>query len=136
VGFHPVGMMAEVIPEEVKSFLLVNIDSIAQLEALLFLRDHADQTWSCEKIAETIYISQQDTAVLLAKLVTRGLIMADGKQPPAFQYYPRNEELARGLDRLAAVYAKSLIPVTNFIHQKARRSIQDFADAFKLKKDQ
>jgi hypothetical protein len=36
--------------------------------------------------------------------------------------------------RLADVYARHLIPVTNLIHSKPRR-IREFADAFKLRKD-
>jgi hypothetical protein len=127
--------MPEVIPSEVKSFLLANIDSIAQLEALLLLRATPDQRYTCQAIAERLYMTQEDAAPFLSKLVTRGLIETTGTQPPLFQYRPSNEELRRKVDLLVDVYAKYLIPVTNFVHGKAKRSIQDFADAFKMKKD-
>lgn len=127
--------MSEVIPPDVKSFLLANIDSIAQLEALLLLRATPTQRWACETIAERLYISPEDAAPFLSKLVKRGLIEETVTQPPSFQYRPSSGELRRIVDVLADVYAKYLIPVTNFIHGKSKRSIQDFADAFKIKKD-
>jgi predicted ArsR family transcriptional regulator len=127
--------MSEAIPPEVKSFLFANIDSIAQLEALLLLRATPNQKCTCATIAQRLYITPEDAAPFLSKLVTRGLVEATGTQPPLFQYRPRNEELRRMVDLLADVYAKYLIPVTNFIHGKSKRSIQDFADAFKMKKE-
>jgi predicted ArsR family transcriptional regulator len=127
--------MSEVIPQEVKRFLLAHIDSIAQLEALLLLRANPNQRCTCKTIAERLYITQEDAARFLSKLVTRGLIEATGTQPPLFQYRPSNEDFRRIIDLLADVYAKYLIPVTNFIHGKSKRNIQDFADAFKIKKD-
>lgn len=128
--------MADVIPDEVKSFLLANIDTVAQLEALLLLRRLADQCLSCEDVAQRLYINPLDAAVLLSKLVSRGLILMEELQPAVFQYNYRNEQVVQEVNRLAEVYSKYLIPVTNFIHQKPLKSIQDFADAFKLKKDE
>ena len=39
------------------------------------------------------------------------------------------------LERLAEIYAKHLVPVTNLIHSKPKPRIQEFADAFRLRKD-
>ncbi len=43
-------------------------------------------------------------------------------------------ELDGIVTRLAELYRQKLIPVTNLIHSKQNR-IQQFADAFKLRKD-
>lgn len=123
------------IPDEVRDFILTSIDSIAQLEALLLLRDHPRQKWACKTIAERIYISEPQAAALLAKLMARGFIVAEGTDPTDFYYQPKSEDLARSIDQLAAVYSKYLVPVTNLVHQKSRRAIVEMADAFKLKKD-
>jgi predicted transcriptional regulator len=127
--------MPDVIPEDVKRFLLASIDSISQLEALLLLRASPKETHTVESMAERLYISPRDAGTVLAKLLQRGLIRMEDGQRRRFWYDAGNGEVARIVDRLADVYAKYLIPVTNFIHQKSRRSIQDFADAFKLKQD-
>jgi hypothetical protein len=39
------------------------------------------------------------------------------------------------LDRLAGIYARNLVDVTNLIHSKTSRKAQQFADAFKWRKD-
>ena len=39
-------MVGGLIPEDIQAFLLKRIDSIAQLEALLLLRDHPECEWS------------------------------------------------------------------------------------------
>jgi hypothetical protein len=128
--------MANVIPADVRNFLMANIDSVAELEALLILRRDAHYKWSCGMLAEQLYISQQDTAAVLAKLVQRGLVSMEELQPAVFQYHIRNDELAQVVNHVAEVYTKYLIPITNFIHQKPRQSVQDFADAFTLKKQE
>ncbi len=48
--------------------------------------------------------------------------------------YECASEARQKVDRLASVYSRHLIPVTNMIHAKPRR-IREFADAFKFRKD-
>ncbi len=122
------------ISEEVQRFVVDNIDSIAQLEALLFLREHRDRSWSCGSVAERIYSSEEVIADLLGKLTNRGFIIADRISPATFRYRPRTQEIARKVDQLAEVYAKYLVPVTNLVHQKSRRNIEGIADAFNFKR--
>ena len=126
--------MPDMIPEEVTIFLVRHIDSIAELEALLFLREHRDQSWSSASVAERIYSSEEVSAIILARLTESGFITADGT-PALFQYGPRTQELARMLDQLAEVYAKYLVPVTEIVHKKSRRNIEGLAQAFKFKKE-
>jgi len=38
------------------------------------------------------------------------------------------------VERVADVYARYLVPVTNLIHAKPQIKVQKFADAFKLRK--
>jgi hypothetical protein len=128
--------MAGVIPEAVRRFLSANIDSIAQLEALLLLWRHPDQKLTAEAIAERLYISPVDAEALLNKLASRALIVADDSGPLVFQLNRKNEQLVHDVDRVAQAYAKYLIPITNFIHHKPSQGLRDFADAFKLKRDE
>lgn len=126
--------MPDRIPDEVRQFILTSIDSIAQLEALLLLRDHSEQKWTCTMVAERIYISEPQAAALLSKLVARGFIVTEGNEPSAFSYHPKTEEMAKSIDQLAETYTKYIVPVTNLVHQRSRCNIVEMADAFKLKK--
>lgn len=127
--------MPDVIPDEVKRFIMDNIDSVAELEAILFLRDQRHQAWDLRSIAARIYTRDDETAALLAKLIARGFIVEGGTEHTAFRYQPQTPTLAEALDSLALVYSHYLVPVTNLIHMKSRRSIEGFADAFKFFKE-
>jgi hypothetical protein len=123
------------IPEEVKIFLVHHIESIAELEAMMFLREHRDRGWSSASVAERLYSSEEVSAAVLRRLTENGFITADGTLPPLFQYKPRDQEMARMLDQLAEVYTKYLVPVTEIVHKKSRRNIEGLAQAFQFKKE-
>jgi hypothetical protein len=124
----------ELIPAEVERFILRNIDSIAELEALLIMAGHAREWWTVEAVTRRIYISEADTAAVLTRLHGAGLIAADNSTPTKYRFQPENEELAGLVSQTAAIYARHLVPVTNLIHSKATTRVQQFADAFKLRK--
>jgi hypothetical protein len=123
-----------IIPDAVQAFLLKYIDSVAQLEALLLLRTNATLDWTAEALAKRLYISAQDTAVLLERLRADGFVVALQSPPRSYRYQPASHELSHMVDRLADLYAKYLVPVTNLIHTKPRTRVQEFADAFRLRK--
>jgi hypothetical protein len=127
--------MSDLIPEKLKRFLADYIDSIAELEIMLFLRQYPNRSWSCRLVAEWIYLSEEDTASLLAKLMKKGLITADEMSPASFQYKPHNQEVAQLLDQLAEMYGKYLVPITNLVHKKSIRNIEGLSEAFKFKKE-
>ena len=129
-------MSADPIPEDVRKFILFKIDSIAQMEALLLLRENAQEKWDTATVARRLYISEQETADVLAHLWTQGFLAVNSGTPPLYQYSPHSPELGQMVDKMAEVYAKHLVPVTNLIHSKPRTRIQEFADAFKLRKDE
>jgi hypothetical protein len=119
------------IPADVHNFILRHIDTIAQLEALLLLRSDPEMRWNAKEIAKRIYTSEQEAEGLLIRLAQDGLLQEAGD----LYWYACNDPMERRLvDRLADVYSRHLIPVTNLIHGKPRR-IRQFADAFKFRKD-
>lgn len=123
-------MANETIPDDVREFLLRYIDSIAQLEALLLLRREVSAPWDVAMVAERLYVSHSDASDVLTRLLARGFLKLNGQ---AYRYQcPRELDLLIG--HVADVYGRQLIPVTNFIHNKPAR-IQEFADAFKLRKE-
>lgn len=129
-------MARDIIPDDVRQFIIQRIDSIAQLEALLLLRSNPQTEWSIEAVAKRLYISGQETAPLLTRLGAEGFLIAKGDLSSLYQYAPRSMELGQMIDRVAEIYAKHLVPVTNLIHAKPRNRIQEFADAFRLRKDE
>lgn len=119
------------VPAEIREFILRNIDSIADMEALLLVSRETSRRWESATLARRLYISGQEAGQVLSRLHARGLLtFMDGTY--AFDPKADPEELVA---KIAAIYAEQLIPITNLIHSKALSRVQQFADAFKLKKD-
>jgi hypothetical protein len=127
-------MVDSPFPDDVTAFLLTHIDSIAQLEALLLLRAEPRRAWNPEALAKRLYIAPQETAAVLDRLCTAGLVVCSDPVLHEYQYHPQSHALAQLVDHVAELYARYLIPVTQLIHAKRQTSIQEFADAFKLRK--
>jgi hypothetical protein len=125
-----------VIPENVEQFILKTIDSVAHLEGLLLLRSERDDSWTDERLAKRLYITKEEAGAILSRLCGDGFIRARSTKPVTYRYEPTSEELAHMVDLVADVYSKYLVPVTNLIHSKPKSRVQEFADAFKLRKEE
>src|SRR5512145_1007592 len=123
-------MTDEPVPDDVRDFIQRHIDSVAQLEALLLLRANPNQDWTAAGTARRLYATEQEIAEALARLCADGFL---GCKADVYRYECAPEQQQK-VDRLASVYSRHLIPVTNMIHAKPRR-IREFADAFKFRKD-
>ena len=120
------------IPPDVRRLILEAIDTVPELEALLLLRDTPGQFWTPESASSRLYVSRAVAAYALDVLAKRGFLenTAEG-----FVYRPVATEIAQTIDGLARTYASALVAVTKLIHAKPGPSVQDFARAFRLRKD-
>jgi hypothetical protein len=125
-------MSEDPLPAALQEFLAKDIDSIAQLEALLLLRGTPAATWDAQDTAKRLYVSEQEAAETLGHLAAQGLLAREGAGH--YRFSPASDDLSRIVELLAEYYKRHLIPITNLIHSKPRR-IRQFADAFKLKRE-
>ena len=128
-------MVTSIIPEDVQKFILQNIDSVAQLEGLLLLRNTPARELSADAISEQLYITREETAELLNRLVARGLLAESTTSQPLYRYQPASPEIDVIVEHVADAYARYLVPVTHLVHSKSRTRIQEFADAFWIRKE-
>jgi len=127
-------MSDEVIPEEIKQFLLKNIDCVAQWEGLLMLWSDPSKEWNAKTLAQKVYTSEPEMNRLLAQLVSRDILVAT-PTPVLYRFQPKTQDLKRIISQAAGLYRQYLIPITHIIHSKSKSRIQEFADAFKIRKD-
>ena len=120
------------VPERARRLVLEAIDSVAELEALLLLRETPGQRWSIEAASARLYVNHDVAVDALAGLERRGFLE---ESPEGFVYRPRSPELAEDVTALARAYSTSLVAVTHLIHSKPSSSVQDFARAFRLRKE-
>lgn len=127
-------MPVELIPDDVREFIINQIDSIVELEALLILCKNSETEWSVRDLSERLYAGETQTQQALAKLHSAGFLTASTKRSVTYRYGPATQEQCKMVDRVAEIYSRLLIPVTNLIHAKSENKVQQFADAFKLRK--
>jgi len=125
------GMADELIPLEVREFVLTYIQSIAQLEALLLLKSKPDVVWNCANVASQLYIDEGQAKEVLDRLCEDGLVSCDAD---TYRFNSDAPDIGAMVERLATLYRKHLIPVTNLVHSRPSGA-QAFAAAFKLRKD-
>ncbi len=128
-------MNREEIPDEVKRFILISIPSVPYLEAILLLRRERDRGWTAGELAQRLYVSAKVAAEVLSGSAAAGIAAIEDTSALVYRYQPASAGLEQMIDRLAAIYAKNLIDVTNLIHSKTSKSAQQFADAFIWRKD-
>jgi hypothetical protein len=126
------------IPEDIRRFVLTSIPSVPYLEALLLMRADPDQPWTRDTLARRLYVRDKVAEGLLAELCRSGMAAPSpgpGAGADAYCYHPREDVLRQRIDRLADLYASHLVEITHLIHSSLDRKAQQFADAFKWRKD-
>jgi predicted ArsR family transcriptional regulator len=122
------------LPDHVRRFLLTSVPSVPYLEAVLLLRGQRTP-WTVAAVARRLYLREETAGELLAALQTTGVARVVEGEGPSFVYSPATPELAAMLDDVAKAYATNLVAVTDLIHSRLDRRAQQFADAFRWRKD-
>lgn len=124
------------LPDDVRRFILTSVPSVPYLEAILLLRTDPNVGWDVPRLAARLYVAERQAAEVLAALAAAGIARGDGDDETAlYRYAPATEELRERLDALAQAYSANLVGVTDLIHSRIDKRAQQFADAFRLRKD-
>ena len=121
---------------QIDQFLVDEIDSIPQLEALLLMWRDVPRNWLREEIAKSLYISAELARDVLRHLEQHRLIEELDGESTRYALRLESRERREMLADLAEVYRHELVRVTNLIHGKASRAVRDFASAFRFKKEE
>jgi hypothetical protein len=120
---------------QVALFIIEQIDSVPQLEALLLLFNSRPKVWSIETMANSLYVRSDMAARILDSLLQRNLIAVDSHRPDVFFYASEDDYQNRLVEAVDAVYRKEVVRVSSLIHSKGSAGVRDFARAFRIKKD-
>ena len=123
------------IPDDVAQFIIDKVDSVAQMEALLLFRNEPQEAWTVAALAKRLYVNENQTAAIINRLCAEGFLAVQTSDLVQYRYAPSSEDLRQQIDRVCAIYTRHLVPVTNLIHSKPKTRLQEFADAFRLRRD-
>ena len=121
------------LPAEIRRFILTSIPSVPYLEAVLLLRAESHRDWDAQRLARRLYVPEKQADDLLQALAAAG-VAEQASDTKAYRYAPA-EDLRAMLDALANAYAADLVTVTDLIHSRIDKRAQQFADAFRFRKE-
>jgi hypothetical protein len=121
------------LPADVRRFILTSVPTVPFLEAILLLRAEPQASWDAAQLARRLYVPERTGVELLQQLRGSG-IAGDVGTTNAVRYAP-TAELAEIVDRVASAYAADLVAITDLIHSRIDRRAQQFADAFRFRKE-
>ena len=127
-------MPREPLPEELRRFILTSVPSVPFVEALLVYVAAAEAAVPLETVASRLYIGEKAAAEIVEQLAAARVVARAGDEQ-GHRFQPATPELAAVVDQLAFFYRTQLVEVTNLIHSRTLRRAQQFADAFRLRKD-
>lgn len=104
-----------------------------QVEALLLLAGDAERWWSAEAINRELRSSLAGTLRQLEHLVDCGLAETVSEPEARFRYCAQSEDVQQLLDELETLHRTRFHALMDLLYAPNRA--QDFADAFKLKKN-
>jgi hypothetical protein len=122
------------IPSDITRFILTSIPSVPHLEALLLLRRDPAREWDAALMARHLYIAEKRVGEMLTDLAAAGFIAAPA-EGQLFHYAPVSDALRKIMDRVAEIYPKHLVEITQLIHSRIGKQAQQFGDAFKWSSD-
>lgn len=121
--------------QQVDRFIVDEIDSVPQLEALLLFWNNRPKVWSAESMARALYVSPEVSRDILRHLAQRHLIAEIEGTAGDFALNTDSEEKQQLLASIDEIYRRELVRISNMIHTKASRAVRDFANAFRFKKE-
>jgi hypothetical protein len=122
----------EAVADDIRRFVLTSIPSIPFMEAMLLFKALPGQAVETRSVAERLYVGEKQAALLVEQL--REARIVETVEGGMHRYAP-DAELSAMLDRLAHAYVHNLIGITRLVHSRTERMAQQFADAFKFRKD-
>jgi Mn-dependent DtxR family transcriptional regulator len=124
------------LSDDIRRFILTGVPSVPYLEAILLLRTDPDVGWDVRRLAARLYVAERQAAEVLTALAAAGIARSEDQGDTVlFRYAPATAELRERLDALAQAYSANLVGVTDLIHSRTDKRAQQFADAFRLRKD-
>jgi hypothetical protein len=120
------------LSDVVKRLIAESIDSVPELEAILLLCEDRERRWTAAEAGQRLYVSTTMAAHILGLLTSRGFFE---QTDDSYRYAPKSPDLDSAVRALASSYSRSLIAVTRAIHSKPGASVRQFAEAFRLRKE-
>lgn len=128
-------MVAREVTPAVAAFLRQNIESLEELEVLLWVMDPPDRWWDVTALARSVGHDVSTARRALEHLASRNLLGIRVTNDIRYQFQPGTPALADACAACAEAYRTNPVAILRLIAELPRRSIRAFADAFRIRRD-
>ena len=133
-AIHSRQRMQDVSPV-VLAFVADHLTSVDELQLLLTCMHTRDRWWDARTAARELGITENAARRALDHLAAHNLFDLRVTGDVRYQYRPGTPELGAAAQAVADAYRANPVALINRVAATPRRSIRDFADAFRIRKD-
>jgi hypothetical protein len=119
----------------VEAFITQHVESPEQLQLLLTMVEEPERWWDADSAARELFVSRSAGRSTLEHLAAHNLLEIKLTGDVRYRFSAGTTELRDGTAALALAYKKTPLAVIRAVTSGRRRSLQDFADAFRIKRD-
>jgi DNA-binding IclR family transcriptional regulator len=118
---------------EVIEFATIHFRSLEDLQVLLTCLDARDRWWDADSMARELGMSVSTARRVLDHLARGNLLDIRITGDVRYQFKPGNARLEGAALACAAAYRVDPIAIVQLVGDSKRRSVRDFADAFRIR---
>jgi hypothetical protein len=123
------------LPANVADFIGAHIATLEQLELLLLLMQAPDRWWDARSASSELGLHPESSRRALDHLAAHNLLAIRVTGDVRYQYQPGEPGLADAARAFAETFRAQRAAVLQLVVRRERRSIRDFAEAFRIRRD-
>jgi len=123
------------ISPPVREFLARHIRSVDDLALLIALVDTPERWWDATTVAHELGINQRSATIMLEHLARHDLLDIRITGDVRYQFAPTSHALREDALACAAAYRTDPLPLLRAVNMSRGRSALDFADAFRIRRN-
>ncbi len=127
-------MTASSLQPAVAAFAAEYVASRDDLYTLVLLVRHDEQWWDVKRLAGHIGLSVSSTRLILDRFVAHNLLDVRISDDIRYRFSPGPAGLRQAAEAFVDAFQKSPALVMQLLRASRRRSIEDFSDAFRIRR--
>jgi len=119
----------------VLTFLSEHVDNLQQFQVLLRMVQGGDRWWDAASAAREVGIAPDEAHAALDHLAKHNLLDIRITGDVRYQFHPGTETLRQAAQACVDEFRRKPVKILEVVTGTPRRAIRDFADAFRIRRD-
>jgi DNA-binding HxlR family transcriptional regulator len=121
--------------KELEQFIAEEIQSLEQVEILLLLSGNPHKSWNRKGVYDVVKSNLSSVEARLEELSARGILTRETQPEVRYRFAPAEERIWKVVNELRDAYKERPVKVVQAIYSKPPDAVQEFARAFRVRKD-